>query len=164
MGRTVVVGVGNRYRGDDGAGLTLAAIMQEHVSSEVQVLTLEGEPMILLELLEEAERVILVDAVSTDSRPGTIYAFDASEDPLPGAVFGASTHSFGLGETIEIARALGKLHCRLLVYGINGASFASGEGLSAEVLRAVHRTAAVILEDLSTPAPRPEPLRGASLA
>ena len=68
---------------------------------------------------------------------------------MPGSVFGASTHAFGLAETIELARALRKLRGTVLVYGIAGTDFNAGEGLTARVAAAVNQTGAQILHDLA---------------
>jgi Ni,Fe-hydrogenase maturation factor len=63
----------------------------------------------------------------------------ACREPFAGwmrgrGVFRASfsiAHEFGVSEGIELARALKRLH--LVVYGIEGRSFALGERLSPEV-------------------------------
>jgi len=146
--RRAVVGVGNRYRRDDCAGLEVAELLRGHVPADVQVLTLEGEPTVLLDLLAGSELVVLVDAVASGTEPGAILRFDATHEPVPGNVFGASTHAFGLGETIELARMLGRLHARVLVYGITGEDFTSGEEVSASVTCAIARAADQILREL----------------
>jgi len=147
--RRVVVGVGNHFRRDDGAGLQVATWLRDRVPDQVEVLTLTGEPTTLLEVFAGSELVILVDAVATAGAPGLIHRFDASDEPVPGSVFGASTHAFGLGETIELARTLGRLHGKVLVYGIAGEDFDAGEGLSVSVAAAVKQTATEILQDLA---------------
>jgi hydrogenase maturation protease len=43
----------------------------------------------------------------------------------------------GVAETVELARSLGRLPTRLLIYGIEGAKVGLGAGLSREVERAV---------------------------
>ena len=154
--RRVVVGVGNRFRRDDSAGLEVADLLRERVAQDVEVLTLEGEPTVLLDVLAGAELTILVDAVATAGSPGEIRRFDATDEPVPNNVFGASTHAFGLGETIELARTLGKLNGRVLVYGITGEDFSAGEALNASVEAAVQTAAAAIVQELSGPASRSE--------
>ena len=47
---------------------------------------------------------------------------------LPAELFRASTHHFGLAEAVELARAVGQLPERLVVFGIEGASFGRGRG------------------------------------
>jgi hydrogenase maturation protease len=52
-------------------------------------------------------------------------------------VLQGSTHHFSLGDTIELARALGRLPAKALFFGIEGESFSPGEPLSPAVAAAV---------------------------
>ena len=62
-----------------------------------------------------------------------------------------------LAETVELARALGRLPAQTVVYGIEGGSFAVGEPLTPEVAAAAVRVANAIREEL---ADGPGPVRG----
>ena len=80
----------------------------------------EGEPTGLIETWADAGALWLVDAVSSGAEPGTVHRVDASHDELPEQFGGGSTHHFGLGETVAMARALGRLPDRVVVFGIEG--------------------------------------------
>lgn len=125
-----VIGVGNRFRSDDGAGPRVAGLLKD---SGLDVLELAGEGAELIEAWSGAERVIVVDAARSGAPPGTVHRFEAGDKPLPTGFFHYSTHQFGVAEAIETARALGRLPARLSVYGIEGAVFGFGEGLSPAV-------------------------------
>jgi hydrogenase maturation protease len=64
--------------------------------------------------------------------------------------FRYSSHAFGVAEGIELARALGRLPCRLIVIGIEGIRFDHGESPSAEVAKAVERLAQHIAKEVDT--------------
>jgi len=81
-----------------------------------------------------------------------LHRFDATADAVPTRMFRSSTHAFGVGEAIELARALGTLPGQVLVYGIEGADFDAREGLSPPVEAAVERLANTVLEELCTSA------------
>lgn len=147
-GRYVVIGVGNVYRGDDGAGLAVAARLHARVPEGVEVIPCEQEPSRLIEAWQEAETALIVDAVESGAVPGTVHRFDASEQPLPAEVLRSSTHAFGVGEAIELARALGRLPSRVLVYGVEGEEFGAVEGLTVRVEAAVEEAADAVLHDL----------------
>ena len=139
----LVVGLGNAARRDDAAGLiaarrlgALGLVAREH----------EGDPVALLELWRGAESVVVIDAVRSGAAPGTVHRLDASCAPLPAGLRGStSTHAVGLAEAIELARALGRLPGRLLVYGIEGARFEAGTGLSPPGEAAVDSVVAGLL-------------------
>jgi hydrogenase maturation protease len=125
-----VIGVGNEWRHDDGAGL--------EVARRLGGLRLWGEPIGLVDALDGEAEVAIVDAVSSGVPPGTLHVFEADARPLPVELFGSSsTHALGIADAIEIARSLGRLPARVRVYGIEGARFDYGRGLSPEVEAAV---------------------------
>ncbi len=149
MTSTVVIGVGNAYRRDDGVGLAVVDSIRGRVPAGVAVVPCEDEPSRLIDAWSNAASAVVVDAVSAGAEPGTLHRFDASEEAIPAGVFRASTHAFGVGEAIELARALGKLPARMLVYGVEGGEFTAGEGLTAPVAAAVETVADAVLGELA---------------
>jgi hydrogenase maturation protease len=105
--------------------------------------------------LMPARAVYLVDAVSSGGEPGSIYRFDATARPLGAPFSRRGTHAFGVAETIELSRALGRLPLQLIGYGIEGRSFGPGAGLSPEARRAVSSASARLLEEVMAGVIRP---------
>jgi hydrogenase maturation protease len=153
----VLVGVGNVFRGDDGVGLAVTARLRGSLPDGVEIVTCEQEASRVIDALEGREAAVLVDAGSSGSPAGTLHRFDAAEGPVPARAFRSSTHAFGVGEAIELARALGKLPPVVIVYGIEGAAFGAGEGLSEAVAAAVEPAAEAILAELETLTGKGEP-------
>jgi hydrogenase maturation protease len=134
-----VIGLGNEWRRDDGVGL--------EVARRVGGCLLHGEPIGLVDAIQAHDEVVLVDAVSSGATPGTLYRFEAGSEALPTPLFGASsTHALGLAEAVELARSLGRLPTRVLVYGIEGENFGFGTVLSPAVAEAADRLAEEVLE------------------
>ena len=144
---TVVIGVGNEYRGDDAAGREVARIVRERGTEGLEVVVCELEPSRLIDAWEGAATVFLVDAVSSGAEPGTVHRFDATSGPVPSREFRSSTHALGIGETVELARALGRLPERIVVFGIEGESFGSGRELSGPARAGVDRAVELVLEE-----------------
>jgi hydrogenase maturation protease len=133
----MVIGVGNAWRGDDGAGLAVARRVRELAPAGVEVREVEGDASALVEVWAAADRVVVVDAAASGAPPGTVSRFDAVSGPLPARSVRSSTHAFGVSDAIELCRALGRLPERLEVYAIEGASFVAGDRLSSAVEQAV---------------------------
>ncbi len=142
---TVVIGVGNSYCRDDGAGIAVAQRVREAAPAGVTVREESGEGASLMAAWQGAESVVLVDAVSSGAPPGTIHRLDANAAKMPGRLFRGSTHAFSVAEAIELARTLNQLPPNLLVLGIEGQDFSAGVGLSSEVEQAAAAVAAEIL-------------------
>jgi hydrogenase maturation protease len=141
----LIIGIGNEYRSDDAVGLFVARALQAKKLPQTSVLEATGEGTALLEAWQGAERVILVDAVTSQAPAGTIHQLDAQRGPISPNLFALSTHAFSVPEAVELARALGKLPPRLVIYGIESKRFVAGIGLSAEVASAAQKVA----EDLA---------------
>lgn len=133
----IVIGVGNEYRSDDGAGIAVARRLRERFPTGATVLEERGEGAALIEAWRGATWVLLVDAVRSGAPPGTIHRLDAHAEPLPAGFFHYSTHAFSVAEAVELARSLGQLPPHVLVYGIEGEHFDLGVGLSVAVEAAV---------------------------
>ena len=133
------MGVGNRYAGDDGAGLEVARRLRVRaVAAGLTVHELEGEPLALLEVWDGARAAVLIDAVRSGAAAGTTHRADVSVEPLPAPMRRvASTHAVGVAEAIELARALGRLPPAVVVFGLEGERFSAGCSLSTAVAAAV---------------------------
>jgi hydrogenase maturation protease len=146
--RRVLLGVGNAYRSDDGVGLVVAERVRPRVPAGVEVTLCEQEASRVIDAFEGADAAVIVDAVASGGEPGELHRFDAAAAPVPARAFGSSTHAFGVGQAIELARALGKLPLAVVVIGVEGQRFAAGEGLSAPVEAAVESAAEAVLREL----------------
>lgn len=146
---TVVIGVGNEFRGDDGAGRIASRRLAEKAPDGVAVHESTGEALSLMELWGDARRVFLIDAAEGAGTPGAVTRLDASTESLPTDYFHASTHAFSVAEAIEMARSLASLPETVIVYGIQGASFEHGEGLSPEANKGADEVVQKILEEIS---------------
>ena len=81
-GSVVVFGLGNADRGDDGVGPEVAGRLVGRVLSGVRVVS-PAEPVDLLDDGDAADLVVVVDAVRSGRRPGTLMVRDANREPLP---------------------------------------------------------------------------------
>ncbi len=141
----IVIGVGNRFQGDDAVGIAVI----ERLGESVTCFESDGDPSSLIVLFGADPEVIVVDAMVSGLVPGTVTTTEVSLDqdsslriPLRSR---SSTHGFGVFEALELARILGTIPQRLTVIGIEGADFSTGAGLSPALETAVERVADLIL-------------------
>ena len=117
--------------------MTAARRLRGALRGDIRVLAKERDVASLLDDWQGAEAAVVIDATLSGSEPGTIRRYEAHDRPLPAAFSRSSTHSFGVAEAVELARALGRLPARVVVFGIEGRDFTPGEGLSPDVDAAV---------------------------
>jgi hydrogenase maturation protease len=147
---TLIIGLGNEFRGDDGVGRVVARRLREAAMPGVTVREESGEGAALMDAWKDAAAVILVDAVQSGAAPGTIHRLDATHTPVPSRFFHYSTHAFSVAEAVELARALDQLPPRLILYGIEGGNFAAGEELSPEVAAAMDELLPRITQEIQS--------------
>src|SRR6266581_3141414 len=147
-GRVVVIGVGNDFRRDDGAGPAVVASLRGRVPPGVELVLTDGEPTRLIEAWTGAALAVVIDAVRADPpHPGRIHRF-VLDRPLAGATRTASSHGFGLDDAIRLALALDRMPGRLIVHAIEAADLTQGTGLTPPVAAAVDEVASAVLSDL----------------
>jgi hydrogenase maturation protease len=151
----LIVGIGNVFRSDDAVGIALARLLRERVTAGVHVIEETGEGAALVEAWRDARAVILVDAAQSGAPPGTLHRLDLHSQEFPREFSRYSTHAFGVAQAVELARALHCLPGCLIFHGVEGKIFASGEGLSPEVQRALPPALDQILEDVRSLMARP---------
>lgn len=128
----LVLGVGNRTRGDDGAGPCVAEQVAALGLPGVEVVV-ESEPLALIELMAGHDVVVVVDAVSAQGDPGRIHVWPVDSLPVRGTGRAIGSHGLGVRDAVELARALGRLPDRLTVVGVEGESFEVGTPVSEPV-------------------------------
>ncbi len=141
----LIIGCGNRQRGDDAAGIMAAEQLQE-LGIPAQICA--GDPAKLMEAWHGVDDVIVIDAVVTGAPAGAVHVWDG-QHPFARGRSSGSTHGLGVAEAIELARALDCLPARLRVYGIEGTKFEIASEVSPEVERAVEEVATRIAGEVS---------------
>lgn len=146
-----MIGVGNEYRRDDGAGLAVVNSLRDRVPPGVDLVLTDGEPTRLIEAWTGAALAVVVDAVRADPpRPGRVHRFELDR-PLAGTTRMTSSHGFGLDDAIRLALALDRMPARLIVHAIEASDLTQGTGLTPLVAAAVAEVADAILSDISPP-------------
>ena len=128
-----LIGIGNPDRGDDAAGWKVAASVSSWTVDRRTAGSFD-----LLELWDDDDEVVIVDAMRSGAAPGTVHVFDVTREPLPVGAF-ASTHAFGPAAVIELARTMNRLPHSLIVIGIEAGDTSHGGHMTPEVLRAVNK-------------------------
>ena len=149
MSRVRVLGIGSPS-GDDQAGwLTVDALLGCGVpaSDELVIDKLDRPGAHLISLLENADWVIMVDAMQSGGQPGRIQRFDRND--WPAYREGLSSHGLGVLDALLLARELGRLPSRIDLYGIEVGSTSPDENAAGEIQAAARQLARRIAADLA---------------
>ena len=145
-----IIGIGQSLRGDDGAGLAAVRCWQEMYPAQhldVRVELAESPGLGLLNLLEDADAAILVDAVRSGASPGSLHRL--GECDIAAFLDGTnSAHGWGVAETLALSRQLDpdSLPVQLVLIGIEAGQVALGKNLSPAVTASLPEAARLIQE------------------
>ena len=139
---TKIIGLGNPFIGDDAVGVVVARKLRQYEQASVSILDGGLAGLNLLHEMEGIDTLILIDAVQSQSKAGTIFRFTIPQDlekigKLAWGASASSTHSFGLTEALTLAQTLEVLPRHVILYGIELSQIQKGQGLSPTVSKAI---------------------------
>ncbi len=147
--KTLVLGLGNILLSDEGVGVHVIHLLRERYQFPQEVEILDGGTLALdlLPYVEDADRLLMVDAVQMDAPPGTVTRLEGEEVP---AVLNLkySPHQMGVSDLLAAARLMGRYPAELVLWGIQPASMDVGLELSPAVAAQVETVVQNVLAEL----------------
>ncbi|MET7690336.1 hydrogenase maturation protease [Streptomyces sp. NPDC005483] len=138
--RIAIIGVGDPSRHDEGVARAVLSRLRERAAERplppgTLLTECDPDPARVIRLWENAElAVVLEPAHARPSHPGRIYRLELGGAALRRA---GTMRPYGLGEAVNLARALGRLPGHLVAYAVDGADTSFGRGLSEPVAATV---------------------------
>lgn len=119
-GRTLLIlGLGNSLCSDDGLGVAAVGRLSREWDVPDNVAVLDGGTLglSLLPYLQDAQDVILLDAIRTDSPAGTFVRIEG-DDVAPAVATRLSVHQIGVADLLDGARMIDSYPSRLSLLGL----------------------------------------------
>src|SRR5262249_52531786 len=145
----VVIGVGNEFRRDDGAGPEVVARLRGRVPDGAELVVSDGEPARMIEAWEGVPLAGGGGAVGAEARAaGRLDRAGAG----PGARWGrVRARGLAVDDAMGLAGAGARGRGGRMVHGGGGAAGARGGGLPPAVAAVIAARAAAVLRDLASP-------------
>ena len=148
--KTLILGLGNAIRCDDGVGNRIAQILENEISDpEVTVTETNAAGLDLLDLLTGYERAIIIDAIQTQKgRAGQVHRLSLHDLGAPHYL--SATHNIDLATALELGTRLGlALPEEVIIFAIEAADVTTfSEECTPEVERAIPEVVESVLEEL----------------
>lgn len=127
--RVLIACIGNIFLGDDGFGVEVARRLSQrklHPDVVVRDFGIRGFDLACA-LIEPWDLVIMVDAMSRGSEPGSIYVMELDDDcSAPAELMNA--HGLHPARALELAWTMGKVSARLLLVGTEPVELGGEDG------------------------------------
>jgi hydrogenase maturation protease len=156
----VVIGLGNPLMADDGLGLAALERLRSEWSIPADIELVDGGTwgMSLLPTIEDARRVLLLDAVRTGAPPGTLHVME--RDGLPRYLTTKlSPHQVDLRDVLALAELRGTLPRDTVVIGLEPERVELSTELSGTLRDRVDAVVAAALDRLALWGHMVEPAR-----
>lgn len=138
LDKPLVIGVGNRYRQDDGFGLVLLDKLRQESPGLARYMEAPGDLLDLLDLWHEQPLVVLLDCLHiVNGVAGEVCVIDPDHQSLPELKSPASSHALGIAEAFKFGQVLAKRPERLVIIGAVGESFAPVNELTPKLTQAL---------------------------
>ena len=153
-GRTLVLGLGNSMRGDDGVGEALVEGLRSTglVPPWVRLCSAYDGDVLEPILAETWHRIVVIDAADLGQAPGTWMQLGANALPILPAH--SNSHRVGLIDALGIGQALGKAPERLAIFAVQPESVEWGPGLTDTLAEALGGLIETVLREVGA-GPRP---------
>ena len=117
--RVLVLGIGNILWGDEGFGVRAVEVFHRAHKMPAWVSVLDGgtQGLYLVQYVEEAERLLVFDAIDYGLAPGTLHVVRDDEVPKFTGAKKMSLHQTGFQEVLSAADLLGRLPRHLALVG-----------------------------------------------
>ena len=147
---TVVIGLGNPLMSDDGLGLIALERLRDGWAVPEGVTLVDGGTwgMNLLPVIEDAGRLILIDAIAVGATPGTPIRLERERLPRYLATK-ISPHQVDLRDVLALAELRGTLPDDTVALGLQPAHIEMGTELSAVLRCRVDDLVALVVRELA---------------
>jgi hydrogenase maturation protease len=151
MADTLVLGLGNLLLGDEGVGVRVVERLLEQYSFPEGVQVMDGGNLglYLLPYVEDASRLMVVDAVQARRPPGTLVRLTREEIPVFLDAAKISPHQEGLQDVLAVATLRGYLPDEVIFWGVQIKSLGVGLELSTAVAAQVDTLVEKVLTELA---------------
>lgn len=151
MNKITILGIGNTLFSDEGVGVHLLPLLEEQLKDYENIEIIEGltDGMRLLGPVEDAENLIIIDAINAGVEPGTIIILVGNEIP---AYFGIkmSVHQMGFQEVLMAAKLRERYPKQIVMFGMQPASLKLGLQLTETVQENLGELRDVVIDQVNT--------------
>ncbi|PLX87797.1 MAG: hydrogenase expression/formation protein [Desulfuromonas sp.] len=146
----LVLGLGNLVMTDDALGSLVVRTLAQRFTFPEEVELLDGGTLglDLLPRLEGITKLLVVDALEMGAEPGTLFRLKGEAVPRAFANK-LSVHQMGLQDLLAVAELQGHLPPQLVVWGAQSASIEMGTELSDQLVPALEKVVAAVVEELA---------------
>lgn len=148
--KTLIFGAGNLLLSDEGFGVHFIQYLQSRYDFPPEVELYDGGTLgiMVTHMLEDADRVYLVDVVEATGEPGDIHRYEKDDFMLGRLPVKLSPHQIGIQEVLALSDIRGRCPDRVTLFGVIPESYEAGVKLSSTLAQKLPGLAGLLVEEL----------------
>lgn len=145
---TVLLGLGSPIMGDDGLGLVaLERLRERWVIDDIELVDGGTWGMTLLPVIQDADRVLVVDAIAAHQPPGSLVVLEKERLPIY-LTRALSPHQVDLRDVLAVAELTGRMPEVIVAMGVQPETVSLSTELTPVVAARMDELEAAIIERL----------------
>ena len=130
--KTLIFGAGNLLLSDEGFGVHFINYLQANYIFPEDVELYDGGTLgiMVTHMLEDADRVYLVDVIEAKGEPGDVYRYEKDDFMLGKLPIKMSPHQIGIQEVLTLSDMRDRCPERVSLFGVIPSSYDAGVELS----------------------------------
>jgi len=148
--KPVVLGLGNPLFQDEGLGIhVIYELMKGQLAEQAELIDGGTDGLALLNTVEEAQQLLVIDAIDGGLAPGTIKRWQGDQIKLS-AGSKISPHQLGFQEVLALAKMRGKMPSQMVLIGVQPRSLDWGTRLTAVTALTVPQIMDMVRKQIDT--------------
>ena len=148
--KTLIFGAGNLLLSDEGFGVHFIKHLQENYDFPDEVELYDGGTLgiMVCHMLEDADRVYLVDVIEAKGEPGEVFRYEKDDFMLNRIPVKMSPHQIGIQEVLALSEIRERCPSEVTLFGVIPSSYEAGAELSPLLYSLVPRLANSMISEL----------------
>jgi len=148
--QTLIFGAGNLLCSDEGFGVHFIKYLEKHYVFQEDVELYDGGTLgiMVTHLLEDADRVFLIDVVDAPGEPGDVFRYEKEEFLLGRLPIKMSPHQIGIQEVLTLSDLRGRTPDQVSLFGIIPQSYDAGVELTPLLEQKLPGLAEMVVDEL----------------
>ena len=154
--KITILGLGNILLRDEGVGVWIAEeLAKRNLPENVEIIDGGTAGLDILSSMKDVDKLIIIDALQGDEKPGTVYRLHPEDLPVPSDSY-VSVHQMNIVEGLNIAQKTGNAPQEAVIIGVEPEDMDWGLGVTSNIQQKFPEIIDIVLEEVKNDCYREE--------
>ena len=146
--KITILGLGNILLRDEGVGVWIAEeLAKRNLPENVEIIDGGTAGLDILTSMKDVDKLIIIDALQGDEKPGTVYRLHPEDLPVPSDSY-VSVHQMNIVEGLNIAQKTGNAPQEAVIIGVEPEDMDWGLGVTSNIQQKFPEIIDIVLEEV----------------